>query len=67
LGTIFTSHPGNGSPITPGRSISKCTIVIAGAVSVEPQADTIGTRLPVAAMATFSSRSQRFCGSAAAA
>ncbi len=53
--------------MTPARRIGKCTEVAVGAVSVEPQAESIVTRRPAAAIDNRSSACQRVCGSAAAA
>ena len=59
--------PGPGTPMLPGRSMGKCTMVTAGAVSVSPQEEMNGTLLPRTFMPSASSRSHRLCGSAAAA
>src|SRR5262249_42708644 len=56
-GTIFNSYPGLGSPTTLVRKGSKWTIVTCGAVSVDPQAAVMRTRLPVSKMERRSRRS----------
>src|SRR6195256_1183526 len=65
-GTSFNSVPGTGTPMLPERLAWKWQSVASGEVSVEPQADTIGSARPTVLIESSSSASQRFCGSAAA-
>ena len=67
VGTKASSHPGAGRPITPARSIGKCTCVMSGDVSVDPHAATIVTLEPLVFWLIASSRSHVGCESAAAA
>ena len=61
----FNSVPGIGTPILPERLAWKWQSVASGEVSVDPQADTIGSARPLFLIERYSIASQRFCGSAA--